>query len=380
MKKVAYSVETKNKVIEMKIQGYSTKHIMDTLNIKNKTQVQRWWKWYRDGESNRFPQQVGKQYSYGKGIEEFSNEEKLKLEIRRQQAEIDVFKKVQGIGKEVAPKVIIQVVNALKSRYPVKVILDVFKIPKSTYYRWKCKNYELDSIEEKVKYICHKHNYTYGYRKVTAELNKFSEIIVNHKKVQRIMQENGLNCRVKPKKSKKPGNPFYKTDNLLQRNFNANCPLEVLVTDITYLPFGNTMLYLSSIMDVYNGEIIAYSIDNHQNQSLVNDTLNQVEIPDGCILHTDQGSVYTSYEYYELCKEKGITRSMSRKGTPADNAPIECFHSSLKSETFYLNKELKSSNNIVIDIVENYIENYNKVRIQQKLGYLAPIEFRKSAA
>ncbi|ANK36807.1 hypothetical protein AOB58_5 [Staphylococcus sp. AntiMn-1] len=67
-------------------------------------------------------------------------------------------------------------VNALKSRYPVKVILDVFKIPKSTYYRWKCKNYELDSIEEKVKYICHKHNYTYGYRKVTAELNKFSEI------------------------------------------------------------------------------------------------------------------------------------------------------------------------------------------------------------
>lgn len=279
-----------------------------------------------------------------------------------------------------APKVIIQVVNALKSRYPVKVILDVFKIPKSTYYRWKCKNYELDSIEEKVKYICHKHNYTYGYRKVTAELNKFSEIIVNHKKVQRIMQENGLNCRVKPKKSKKPGNPFYKTDNLLQGNFNANCPLEVLVTDITYLPFGNTMLYLSSIMDVYNGEIIAYSIDNHQNQSLVNDTLNQVEIPDGCILHTDQGSVYTSYEYYELCKEKGITRSMSRKGTPADNAPIECFHSSLKSETFYLNKELKSSNNIVIDIVENYIENYNKVRIQQKLGYLAPIEFRKSAA
>ena len=194
------------------------------------------------------------------------------------------------------------------------------------------------------------------------------------------MQENGLNCRVKPKKSKKPGNPFYKIGNLLQRNFNANRPLEVLVTDITYLPFGNTMLYLSSIMDVYNGEIVAYSIDNHQNQNLVNETLNQLEIRDSCILHSYQGSVYTSYEYYELCKEKGITRSMSRKGTPADNAPIECFHSSLKSETFYLNKELKSSNNIVIDIVENYIENYNKVRIQQKLGYLAPIEFRKSAA
>lgn len=83
MKKVAYSVETKNKVIEMKIQDYSTKRIMDTLNIKNRIPVQRWWKWYRDGESNSFPQQVGKQNSYGKGIEEFSNEEKLKLGVNK---------------------------------------------------------------------------------------------------------------------------------------------------------------------------------------------------------------------------------------------------------------------------------------------------------
>ncbi|RIN87910.1 IS3 family transposase, partial [Mammaliicoccus sciuri] len=94
----------------------------------------------------------------------------------------------------------------------------------------------------------------------------------------------------------------------------------------------------------------------------------------------DQGSVYTSYKYYALCTEKGITRSMSRKGTPADNAPIEYFHASLKCETFYLNSELRSSNTIVIDIVENYIENYNKVRIQQKLGYLSPIEYRELAA
>ncbi len=71
---------------------------------------------------------------------------------------------------------------------------------------------------------------------------------------------------------------------------------------------------------------------------------------------------------------------MSRNGTPDDNAPIDCFHASLNCETFYLNSGLRSSNTIVIDIVENYIENYNKVRIQQKLGYLSPIEFRKLAA
>ena len=70
---------------------------------------------------------------------------------------------------------------------------------------------------------------------------------------------------------------------------------------------------------------------------------------------------------------------MSRKGTPADNAPIESFHSSLKSETFYINNELNSPNHIVIDIVEKYIKNYNNNRIQQKLGYLSPVKYRELA-
>lgn len=72
----------------------------------------------------------------------------------------------------------------------------------------------------------------------------------------------------------------------MQRQFKANQPMEVLTTDITYLPFSNSMLYLSSIMDVYNEEILAYKIDNKQGQRLVNDTLNQINIPENCILHS----------------------------------------------------------------------------------------------
>src|SRR5699024_9994234 len=128
------------------------------------------------------------------------------------------------------------------------------------------------------------------------------------------------------------------------------------------------------------GEIVAYKIGKNQNQELVNETLKQLQLEPGTILHSDQGSVYTSYEYYALCTEKSITRSMSRKGTPADNAPIECFHYSLKSETYYLNSELISTNNIEIDIVEYYIEKYNKIRIKQTLSYLSPIEDRELAA
>lgn len=278
------------------------------------------------------------------------------------------------------PIVIIDLVNQLKDKYSVKLILDVLNIPKSTYYRWKNKPNKIDKVTQKVIEICETNNYTYGYRKITALINQWSTLPVNHKRVQRIMQKHHLNCRVRPKKTTRIGEPYYKTDNLLQRQFKASRPMEVLTTDITYLPFGHSMLYLSSIMAIYNGEIVAYKIDNKQDQSLVNDTLNQIDEPEGCILHSDQGSVYTSYAYYQLCEEKGIIRSMSRKGTPADNAPIESFHSSIKCEKFYLNNELSSSNHIVIDIVENHIKNYNNHRIQQKLGYLSPVKYRELAA
>ncbi|MDU6257571.1 MAG: IS3 family transposase [Staphylococcus epidermidis] len=380
MKRASYSVETKYKAVEMKAAGFSTKEIMKELNIRNRTQVKTWWRWYRNGESYRFSQQVGKQYTYGKGLEELSEVEQLKLENKRKDIELDIFKKVQGIGKEVVPTVVIDLVDQLKVKYSIKLILEVLNIPKSTYYRWKNKTYKNDTVTQKVIELCKANHYTYGYRKITALINQCYTSPINHKRVQRMMQKHHLNCRVRPKKMTKIGKPYYKTDNLLQRQFKASCPIEVLTTDITYLPFGHSMLYLSSIMDIYNGEIVAYKIDDKQDQSLVNDTLNQIDIPEGCILHSDQGSVYTSYAYYQLCEEKGIIRSMSRKGTPADNAPIESFHPSLKSETFYINNELNRSNHIVIDIVEKYIKNYNNNRIQQKLGYLSPVKYRELIA
>ncbi len=278
------------------------------------------------------------------------------------------------------PEVVIELVDELKHKHPVKLILEVLNVPKSTYYRWKNKEKTEDTTVKKVKELCEENHYTYGYRKITALMNKDAKQPINHERVQRIMRENDLNCRVSVKKSKRPGKAYYLTSNKLNGNFRANQPLQVLTTDITYLPFGKSMLYLSSIVDLYNGEIVAYTIGDTQDQSLVNDTLNQIDVPEGCLLHSDQGSVYTSPSYYQLCEEKGIIRSMSRKGTPADNAPIECFHSSLKCETFYLNNELNNSNFIVKDIVEKYIENYNNNRIQQKLGYLSPVQYRKLAA
>ena len=132
------------------------------------------------------------------------------------------------------------------------------------------------------------------------------------------------------KKRSKVGQPYPVVENKLNRQFSSDAPLKKLVTDITYLPFGQKQLYLSSIMDLYNGEFIAYTISDKQDTDFVLDTFDQLPQTTDCLLHSDQDSVYTSFNYQNQIK-KGITMSRSRKGTPSDNACIESFHASLKS-------------------------------------------------
>ena len=276
-----------------------------------------------------------------------------------------------------SPQAVVKLVEELKGKYTVHLICFCLNVPISTYYRWKKKDFSPTVIEKTIGKICKKNKFIYGYRKIKHLIQKELNQIVNHKVVQRIMQKNGWNCAVKPKKAIKIGKPFSITGNALNRDFTADKPMQKLTTDITYLPFGPKRLYLSSIMDLYNGEILAYTIGSKQDTKFVLDTLNQIDLPKGVLLHSDQGSVYTSAEYYNLCKEKNIIRSMSRKGTPADNAPIESFHSSLKCEAFYIKDEVITSSSIVIQIVENYIKYYNENRIQQKLDYLSPVEYRR---
>lgn len=273
----------------------------------------------------------------------------------------------------------VELVELLKVDIPIKRICMYLGIPRSTYYRWKWKSinpYSKHKLEQRIGELCKTNKYRYGYRKITALIRM--EQVVNQKVVQRVMQKYGWQCRVKVKKRKKTGQPYHVADNLLNRDFTANKPLEKLVTDITYLPFGNKQLYLSSILDVYNGEIIAFTIDSKQDTALVLDTLSQLgDIPVGCILHSDQGSVYTSADYQKAIKGKGITMSMSRKGTPADNACIESFHASLKSETFYLDRLTCTTTAIVEQTVRDYISYYNNIRIQTKLNNQSPINYRK---
>lgn len=122
-------------------------------------------------------------------------------------------------------------------------------------------------------------HFIYGYRTITRLLKKIHGLTVNTKKVYRIMKNNGWLCRTRTKKVSNLGKAYYLTDNKLSRDFHADKPKEKLVTDITYLYFGNCKLYLSSIMNLYNREIIAYTISDCQDTDFVLDTLNQLKLP-----------------------------------------------------------------------------------------------------
>lgn len=199
------------------------------------------------------------------------------------------------------------------------------------------------------------------------------------------MQKHNLQCRIKPKRKwKSQGESIVIAPNLLKRDFTAVRPNQKWVTDITYIQYGSTTKYLSTIMDLYNNEIVAYKLYNHQEKSLVLDTLNEALVarhhPEGVIVHSDQGSVYTSYAYQANIRDNNLVSSMSRRGNCWDNAVIESFHSSLKSEEFQYVKFNSLSNTDVIERISTYLNYYNKERIQEKLGYLTPLDFSVKAA
>ena len=194
---------------------------------------------------------------------------------------------------------------------------------------------------------------------------------MNEKKVRRIMKKYNLMPeyyrKSKQKQKYKRIEENVKPD-LVKRKFNTDELNKIWVTDITYLIFNSKRAYLSTILDLYNRKIIAYKISKRNDNQLVIDTLNaaiakQKDVT-GLIIHSDQGYQYTSYEYKVICSSKGIQISMSRKGTPIDDSPMESWHSILKKETLYNNNI--TSLEEYIKLVESWIEFYNTKRLKNK--------------
>ena len=229
--------------------------------------------------------------------------------------------------------------------------------------------------------IYHENKGRYGYRRITLELRNRG-IIINHKTVQRLMKILGLVCRVRIKRYKSyKGEVGNIAPNLLERDFTASRPNQKWVTDVTEFALFGEKLYLSPLLDLYNGEIVSYNISKRPNFEQTMDMLNKafVKIPDNTnlILHSDQGWQYQMKKFQRMLMGKGIRQSMSRKGNCLDNAVMENFIGHVKSELLYL-MEFTSIEHFLVEL-NDYLHYYNHKRIKAKLKGLSPIMFRTQA-
>jgi len=265
------------------------------------------------------------------------------------------------------------------------VLLKVAGLSRSTfYYQSKVLGAgdKYASLKASIQDVYKRHKGRYGYRRIADQLRQAGQT-VNHKTVQRLMNTLGLKSLVRPKKYRSYRGEYASAPNLLNRQFDAARPNEKWVTDVTEFNVRGEKLYLSPVMDLYNGEIIAYEIQKRPLFSLVANMLKKALRKlkgqnDKPLLHSDQGWQYQMPAYRKKLADKGLTQSMSRKGNCLDNATMESFFGTLKSEFFYLNKfanvdQLQAG-------LHQYIRYYNHHRIKLKLKGLSPVQYRIQAS
>jgi putative transposase len=269
----------------------------------------------------------------------------------------------------------------LRHQYDLEVLLNLTNIARSSFY-YHQKQISLpdkyQDTKELIKSIYHKHKGRYGYRRITDEI-KNKGFIINHKTVLRLMKSLSLKSKIRVKKYKSyKGEQGKIVPNILERNFKASAPNQKWATDVTEFNVSGNKLYLSPIIDLFNQEIISYELTERPvfNQVVVMLKKAFKKIPNNTnlMLHSDQGWQYQMKQYQHLLKGKGIIQSMSRKGNCLDNAIIENFFGTLKSELFYL-KKYKSINELKQEIIE-YIKYYNNDRIKSNLNKMSPIQYR----
>lgn len=227
--------------------------------------------------------------------------------------------------------------------------------------------------------IFKEHKGRYGYRRVTAEMRNRG-FVINHKTVRRLMTEMSLKCLVRKVRYRSyRGEVGKAAPNVLKRNFKASAPNRKWVTDVTQIKIGSTRLYLSPIVDVFNGEVVSYNISESANLDQVYDMLDKAfaKVRDlkGLILHSDQGWQYRHEGYRKRLAERQIIQSMSRKGNCLDNAVAENFFGIMKTELLYARKFDNPKK--FIKALEEYIEYYNNKRIKSRLNGMSPVEYRK---
>lgn len=274
-----------------------------------------------------------------------------------------------------------------QKEFDIKKACKALKISRSGFYayleRKPCKrHFENQALCDEIEIIFKEHQGRYGCVRIQKELANRG-ILVNHKRVSKLMRKLGLIAKGARKhyKAYSEKNDHEEKANLLNQLFVATKPNKVWLGDITYIPTKTGTLYLAVFIDLYSRKIVGWSMNKHMKESLVVDAFLQAcgrEHPSkGLIVHSDQGSQYTGKTFRAIVEQYGGVLSNSRKGNPYDNAIMESFYRTLKRELIndsnYDNREQAQQD--IFKYIEIY---YNTKRIHSALGYLTPVQFERN--
>ena len=231
-----------------------------------------------------------------------------------------------------------------------------------------------------IQTIFDSHYKKYGSPRITMEL-KNRGIVINGKKVARLMKEHHISAVPKKKKyCSYRGEVGTKAPNIIKRHFDVGEPYKVFGTDVTQFRIGDEKLYLSPIIDFHTREIVAYDISIHPNMHQIKRMMYQLEdkygeyLP-GSIIHSDQGWQYQQKWYQDFLEEHGMIQSMSRKGNCLDNSPTENFFGRLKEEVFYGQEWRYERIDQLREAIHKWIKYYNEERIISVLK-ASPLKYK----
>ncbi len=269
----------------------------------------------------------------------------------------------------------------------------MLEVNRSSFYKWRAsaparagRTAADAALAERVGAIHAEHSGTYGSPRITAELRLGDGLLVNHKRVERVMRENGIvGLRLRKRVTTTISAPSDTlVPDLLGRDFTAHAPNTKYVGDITYLPVGDgEFLYLATVVDCFSRRLAGWSIADHMRTELVADALKTAAATRGslagAVFHTDHGAQYTSREFADLCDQLGVTQSMGAVGTSADNAAAESFNASLKRETLQGTRRYEGAR-ACRPAVFRWVTRYNTRRRHSAAGQMSPIDYEHASA
>ena len=325
---------------------------------------------------------------------------KKDAEIQYLKAELELVKKLEISERKVKnnklkPSKVFELIYNLISKFNLKrmtkQLCKISNVSTSGFYRFlNTQSYrntkednDLKSRNVILKAFNHR-GYKKGSRSIKMTLENEFGVIMNRKKIQRIMRKYNIICPIRKsnpyKRIAKATKEHRVVPNKLNRQFKQNVPGKVLLTDITYMPYGNGKIaYLSTIKDSSTNEILSHYLSQSLAIEIVTRTIDKLvqfksfKLHKDAFIHSDQGSHYTSPIFQKLLKKNNLDQSMSRRGNCWDNAPQESFFGHMKDEIDYKSCNTFEELQLLID---EYIDYYNNFRYQWNLKKLTPIQFR----